>query len=130
MARNVEIKAIVRDWEAVVQAAERLSDTSKEIILQEDIFYPSPKGRIKLRILAPEHGELIYYERPDQEGPKTSTYFITRTSEPQKLNDVLTYTYGQRGIVQKERWLFLVGPTRIHLDQVEGLGTRVDSRSA
>ena len=32
-------------------------------------------------------------------------------------------TVGIRGVVSKRRDLFLVGQTRIHLDQVEGLGT-------
>jgi predicted adenylyl cyclase CyaB len=35
---------------------------------------------------------------------------------------VLTLAYGQAGRVQKQRTLFLVGRTRIHLDRVTGLG--------
>jgi predicted adenylyl cyclase CyaB len=30
--------------------------------------------------------------------------------------------YGIRGVVKKNRYLYMVGQTRIHLDEVEGLG--------
>ena len=35
---------------------------------------------------------------------------------------VIELAYGIRGIVRKTRYLYLVGQTRIHLDDVEGLG--------
>jgi predicted adenylyl cyclase CyaB len=38
------------------------------------------------------------------------------------LREVLSHAFGQCGRIQKRRTLFLVGPTRIHLDQVNGLG--------
>ena len=66
---------------------------------------------------------MIYYERPDSAGPKQSDYFISHTTEPRTLQDVLSRTYGVRGVVRKERWLYWIGNTRIHLDQVEGLGS-------
>ena len=34
----------------------------------------------------------------------------------------LAAALGVRGQVNKERWLYLIGQTRVHLDQVEGLG--------
>jgi len=65
---------------------------------------------------------LIYYTRPDQEGPKRSDYHIARTSDPENLKRVLELAYGIRGIVKKTRYLYLVGQTRVHLDDVKGLG--------
>ena len=35
---------------------------------------------------------------------------------------MLAASLGVRGVVRKQRLLYLVGNTRIHLDQVEGLG--------
>jgi predicted adenylyl cyclase CyaB len=35
---------------------------------------------------------------------------------------VLELAYGIRGVVRKTRYLYLVGQTRIHLDDVDGLG--------
>ena len=123
MATNIEIKARVQDPDGLMAKVAAISDTAGELIPQEDIFFNSPQGRLKLRILAEDQGQLIYYERPDSTGPKQSEYFIYRTGEPGTLTDVLTRTYGVRGVVRKKRWLYWIGITRIHLDQVEGLGS-------
>ena len=122
MARNVEIKARVRDYQHTVQRARELASSEPVIIAQEDVFFPCPSGRLKLRILGPEHGELIFYQRPDHEGPKTSHYSLTLTSDPTGLRHVLASAYGEKAVVRKTRHLYFVGRTRIHLDRVEGLG--------
>ena len=122
MARNVEIKAHVRDYQHTVQRARELASSEPVIIAQEDVFFPCPSGRLKLRILGPEHAELIFYQRPDHEGPKTSHYSLTLTSDPTGLRHVLASAYGEKAVVRKTRHLYFVGRTRIHLDRVEGLG--------
>ena len=122
MAANIEIKAYARDFEEIKSRAEELSDLPVDVIPQEDIFFNVPQGRLKLRILAPDNAQLIYYTRPDQEGPKRSDYHIAHTSDPENLKRVLELSYGIRGVVKKTRYLYLVGQTRIHLDEVEGLG--------
>ena len=61
-------------------------------------------------------------ERPDQDGPKRSNYHIYETSDPQGLKTALRMALGVRGVVRKTRYLYLAGQTRIHLDDVEGLG--------
>jgi predicted adenylyl cyclase CyaB len=119
---NIEIKARVRDFEQLCSRAEKMSDTPVEIIPQEDIFFNVEKGRLKLRILAADQSQLIYYTRPDQEGPKRSDYHISRSPDPLNLKRVLELAYGIRGIVRKTRYLYLVGQTRVHVDDVEGLG--------
>lgn len=122
MPANIEIKARARDFTDIKTRAERLSDAPVEVIPQEDIFFNVPQGRLKLRILAPDNAQLIYYTRPDQEGPKRSDYHIAYTSDPENLKRVLELAYGFRGVVKKSRYLYLVGQTRIHLDDVEDLG--------
>ena len=122
MPANIEIKARVRDFADIKSRAEKLSDTSVEVILQEDTFFNVPQGRLKLRILAPDRSQLIFYTRPDQEGPKRSDYHISYSSDPENLKHVLELAYGIRGVVKKTRYLYLVGQTRVHLDDVKGLG--------
>jgi len=122
MPANIEIKARVRDFADIKSRAEKLSDTPVEVIPQEDTFFNVPQGRLKLRVLSSDRAELIYYTRPDQEGPKRSDYHIARTSDPENLKRVLELSYGIRGVVKKTRYLYLVGQTRVHLDDVQGLG--------
>ncbi|HEY86272.1 MAG TPA: class IV adenylate cyclase [Chloroflexi bacterium] len=122
MAANIEIKAKVNDPLALQERAESLSDTPASIIHQEDIFFHTPQGRLKLRILAPDRGELIHYQRSNAAGPKRSDYLIASTADPTALKAVLTASLGERGVVKKRRTLYLAGNTRIHLDEVEGLG--------
>lgn len=123
MPRNIEVKARVANLADLQSRVEAISDTTIEIIPQEDTFFQVPDGRLKLRVIAPDYGQLIFYQRPDATGPKASDYHIATTSEPQELKKVLTRSLPVRGTVNKERWLYLVGATRIHLDQVEGLGS-------
>jgi len=122
MNSNIEIKARVRDFHQLQELAGQLSDTPEELIRQEDIFFQVPKGRLKLRIFSPAEGELIYYQRNDQKGPKQSNYSITKTADPAGLKSSLAEALGILGVVRKERHLYLAGQTRIHLDEVEDLG--------
>ena len=122
MPTNIEIKARIRDFTRIQALAENLSDTPVQVISQEDIFFHVERGRLKLRILSPDHSQLIFYTRPDQEGPKRSEYYLSHSADPANLRRVLELAYGVRGIVRKTRYLFLTGQTRIHLDDVEGLG--------
>jgi predicted adenylyl cyclase CyaB len=78
---------------------------------------------LKLRELSPDQGELIFYVRPDVAGPKISEFFIARTPAPQAMRETLGRALGIIGRVRKRRRLYLVENTRIHLDQVEGLGS-------
>ncbi|GKS94706.1 hypothetical protein AVAK2825_09245 [Acidovorax sp. SUPP2825] len=56
------------------------------------------------------------------QGPKTAFYVRTPTADPDGLREALTLAHGQAGRVVKERTLYLVGRTRVHLDRVAGLG--------
>jgi predicted adenylyl cyclase CyaB len=126
MPSNVEIKARVPDLTAVRQRVEPIADGPAEILDQEDIFFTVSDGRLKLRIFSPAHGELILYHRADTAGPKTSHYRIAPTSEPEVLRTILSHVLPTLAVVRKRRWLYRVGQTRIHLDQVAGLGEFVE----
>jgi predicted adenylyl cyclase CyaB len=122
MPTNIEIKARVRDLAELRRRAEALSDKPVQVISQEDTFFHVPKGRLKLRLLGSNFAQLVYYERPDQDGPKRSNYHIYETHDPAGLKTALSLALGVRGVVRKTRYLYLAGQTRIHLDEVEGLG--------
>jgi predicted adenylyl cyclase CyaB len=122
MPSNIEIKAILKNRVAAEKVAARLSDTSPQTIHQEDFFFACNRGRLKLRIFAPDRGELIRYERSDVANARESRYLIARTPDPQILKEILTATLGRIGVVKKTRILYLIGQTRVHIDEVQGLG--------
>ncbi|KAI6661029.1 hypothetical protein LOD99_13751 [Oopsacas minuta] len=127
MPQNIEIKARIPDnstFEALKSYLVRKTQTSGKVISQRDTFFVTPKGRLKLREEIVDHPEstLIYYERTDQPGPKQSDFFKTSVPDPEGMKVVLKNTLGIRGEVSKERLLFMVAQTRVHLDKVAGLG--------
>ena len=97
-----------------------------EVIHQEDIFFNTPDGRLKLRVFSPTSGQLIYYHRPDQKGPKVSNYELSPSNDPEGLKSTLTEALGIRATIKKTRYLYISGRTRIHFDQVESLGAFIE----
>ncbi|EKB26606.1 class IV adenylate cyclase [Aeromonas dhakensis] len=122
MPRNIEIKASIERIDDLLPKALAIADQGPVEIEQDDTFFRCDAGRLKLRTLSPAAGELIFYRRADQQGPKESFYQLTPTHEPDRLRETLSLAWGQIGRVQKKRTLLLVGRTRIHLDRVQGLG--------
>lgn len=130
MARNIEIKASVPDLAPVRSRATAIATAPVAFIEQVDTFFVPGAGgdhnRLKVREFADGSGELIAYSRPDQKGPKTSTYLRSPCADASLLVEVLSAALPVRGVVSKRRELWLVGRTRIHLDEVEQLGTFVE----
>jgi predicted adenylyl cyclase CyaB len=126
MSRNVEIKARAADLPRIEVRARALADQGPFELRQDDTFFVCPNGRLKLRELAPHRGELIFYRRPDVPGPKLSEYTMLSTETPALMRVLLSQALGVIGRVRKLRRLYLAGQTRIHLDEVEGLGTFVE----
>lgn len=121
MPVNIEIKARVRNLDDLKSRAEAIRDQPAALLIQEDTFFPAPQGRLKLRT-QPDKSQLVYYEREDSIDPKPSNFQLYNTSDPQTLKALLSMAYGVRGVVRKKRWLYMVKSTRIHVDEVEGLG--------
>ncbi len=122
MARNIEIKASVDDLPALADRAARIASQGPQQIRQDDTFFKCDAGRLKLRDFGDGTGQLIFYRRQDTQGPKESFYVLSETASPDSLREALSLAYGQAGRVRKQRLLYLAGRTRIHLDEVEGLG--------
>jgi len=122
MPRNVEIKARLRNREAVEEIVRRRADHGPELIVQKDTFFECVGGRLKLRAFDDGCGEMIFYRRADVDGPAESEYFKAPTQDAGAMTGVLGTGLGVVGVVRKRRTLYLVGQTRVHLDEVEGLG--------
>jgi adenylate cyclase len=126
MPRNVEIKARVSDLQGLLERVKLVADSGPLELLQDDTLFLCANGRLKLRELSPTEGELIFYQRDDVSGPKESRYLISVTSDPGSLRDTLAAALGVCGRVRKRRLVFLIGNTRVHLDEVDRLGTFVE----
>jgi len=126
MPTNIEIKARTEKHEELRERLFVLSGALPEILLQEDTFFHSPNGRLKLRVLQSGPAQLIHYNRPDLQGPKRSNYHVFETNDPESLKMALSRALGVRGVVRKERLLYIVGQTRVHLDSVSELGSFVE----
>ena len=125
MAQNIEIKArIHKDLvEQVRQQARANSTEDDEHLLQVDTFYNVPSGRLKLREFASGTAELIAYDRLNQAGPKLSSYVRHSCTEPRTLHAALARSIGIRGVVKKSRHVIHMNQTRVHIDEVDGLGS-------
>lgn len=122
MARNIEIKAHIASVEAMRSKVAALADHGPIELLQDDTFFTCERGRLKLRTLSANEGQLIFYQRANHTGPKESFFVMASTSSPDTLREALSLAYGQAGRVRKHRTLYHVGRTRLHLDRVEELG--------
>ncbi len=123
MLANIEIKAKVSDMETLRALAQSLTNAAPEVLHQEDIFFGTLNGRLKLRIFGDGKGELIQYNRRDARGSKQSDYQIHEVDDPETLRSVLGAALGEVIQVKKKREVHWVGQTRVHLDEVDDLGS-------
>jgi predicted adenylyl cyclase CyaB len=122
MPKNIEIKAALPNRASVEERVAALAYEGPIEIVQDDTFFACTSGRLKLRQLSESDGKLIHYARANSIGPKVSEYMVSSTAEPGVLREVLARSLGVAGRVRKVRTLYVVGRTRVHLDQVAGLG--------
>ena len=126
MRANIEFKAKVANAAVLHARIAALSPYEPTEFGHEDVFFVAPRGRLKLRIIDGQRGQLIYYERPNRAGPKRSQYSIAEVGDVAALRETLSMSLGITGIVQKRRALYELGRTRIHVDTVESLGVFVE----
>jgi len=121
--RNIELKSRLSDLCAARDAALRLGARDAGVLDQTDTYFHCTIGRLKLRETTGRAAELIAYARADQAEARASDYHLAPVTEPGPLSRCLASALGVRVIVAKRRRLLLWHNVRIHLDEVEGLGT-------
>lgn len=123
MPKNIEIKARVADPEALEASVRKLATDGPYQMAQHDTFYEVPVGRLKLRRFDDGSAELIYYRRPDSKSPSASEYLRVAIDNEASVAELLSNALSVVGDVRKTRSLYWVGQTRVHLDEVDGLGS-------
>ena len=129
--RNLELKALDPDPRRTLEHALALGAHDEGTLHQRDIYFHAVTGRLKLReqLDPPAVAELISYVRPDRPDARISSYRVVAVPDPQELAEALNDVLGVRTVVEKRRRLLIHHDTRIHLDDVEGLGTFVELES-
>ena len=128
--RNLELKARDPDPARSLERALALGAEDRGEIRQRDTYFASARGRLKLREQetggSPLWDELIEYSRPDSVDARKSTYRRVPVADAAPLLEALDAAYGTLGTVTKRRRLLLWEGVRIHLDEVEGLGSYLE----
>lgn len=121
--RNIELKARCRDRIAAANAARGLGARDAGLLVQTDTYFHVPNGRLKLRETEGKPAELIWYVRPNETSFPGSDYYVLPIPEPIATKAALSAALGIRGVVAKRRELLLWHNVRIHLDEVDRLGS-------
>jgi adenylate cyclase class 2 len=126
MPRNIEIKAHVADLDAVRAVARQLGARPHATEEQTDRYYiVDGAHRVKLRTIAGGRAELVEYRRPEGSGVRTSDYTVTPVRD-EAAGLCLVPKGRPLLIVRKRREILLWDNVRIHLDEVDGLGTFIE----
>jgi predicted adenylyl cyclase CyaB len=121
--RNLEFKTRLEDPKAALARARELGAELWGDLRQTDTYFNVASGRLKLRETAGLQAELIHYARDEAAADRPSDYEIARTPDPKPLLEVLSRSLGVLAVVKKRRTLVTLDTTRIHLDNVEQLGS-------
>ena len=128
--RNIELKA--RDPDPARTLERALAIGAEEIgeIRQRDTYFAGARDRLKLREQdtdgPPLFDELIEYSRADSTDARTSIYRRVPVADAAPLREALDSAYGADVTVTKRRRLLLWEGVRIHLDEVDGLGSYLE----
>ena len=124
--RNLEIKARDANPRRSLELALELGAEDRGEISQRDTYFGHANGRLKLREQDPGDTELIQYRRADEAGPRVSDYRLVPVGDADALREALDAALGTLVVVEKSRRLLIWEGVRIHLDEVEGLGSFVE----
>lgn len=118
---NVEIKARCTDPDFArrffMTSNARFAGTDEQC----DTYFNTVNGRLKLREGNIENN-LIYYERQNDSGPKTSVFTLTRVPDAASLKHSLTQALGIKQVVKKKREIYYIENVKFHIDELEQLG--------
>jgi len=147
--QNVEIKAELRDIDLARELLRAIQASKIGVLRQTDTYYRVAEGRFKKREAEldgmREPVEYIHYTRADLARPRLSHFKIYAEEQAREHFGMLAIGAGADFeasesatapahpgtlpvwvIVRKVRELWMVGNVRVHLDQVESLGTFIE----
>ncbi len=121
---NIEFKAELRDPVAARRQCALLGAHHVGMLRQKDTYYKLLDGRLKKRESRGEPTQWIYYHRPDLVRPRMCHYTIL--SDEQAKRRWGTHSLRPWLEVTKVRELWTLANVRIHLDEVDKIGTFIE----
>ncbi len=122
---NVEIKARCADPSFVRSYLLNNNADFKGTDEQTDTYFKVSNGRLKLREGTIENN-LIYYNRSNQAGPKSSHFHLVKIEDAKGLKEVLERSTGIKMIVKKKREMYYIDNVKFHIDEVPELGSFIE----
>ncbi len=126
MPTNLELKARCEHNKKLSAGIQRLNARDGGILMQTDTYFHFRPGRLKLREIKGSRAELILYRRPNKAQNRFSNFRRIPVRDPRSLKRILAASIGVRTVVRKKRRLYLFRNARIHIDNVEKLGTFIE----
>jgi predicted adenylyl cyclase CyaB len=122
---NVEIKARCINPGSIRNYLLTHDAVFKGVDEQADTYFNVPNGRLKLREGNIENN-LIFYERTNQAGPKSSRFHLVKINDAKELKEVLIKSVGAKVVVKKKREIYYIKNVKFHIDEVPELGAFVE----
>jgi predicted adenylyl cyclase CyaB len=126
LRRNIELKAHYADLDHGRAVARNLGATSQGILKQTDTYFKVASGRLKLREIEAAGNELIWYHRSNAAAARSSDYTLYPIPDPATFKAMMAGALGVLCVVRKRRDLYLWKNVRIHLDEVDDLGSFIE----
>ena len=117
---NFELKTRISNYEKIIEKMKNIGAVYKETMNQIDYYLQIGVNKEKIREINNQIISLISYKRSEKRGRKDSNYIIKTLSSEQK--ESFLEKKPPLCTVSKIRQLWMYKNTRIHIDNVIGLG--------
>ena len=122
--QNIEFKAELRDPALARTLMRKIHATPIDTLEQTDTYYRLSDGRLKKRETKGHPTEFIFYHRENAARARVSRFTIySATQARQHFGEAEMPVWVQ---VIKKREVYMHSGVRIHLDEVEGLGSFIE----
>ena len=129
MFQNFEIKARYDKLDFAEKQAVSIGADLLGIDHQTDTYFTTRMGRFKLRNTTLSQPYLIPYLRSSEKDIKLSRYEKIPVENPESVKYLFTQLLGRELEIRKKRKIYIFENVRIHLDEVEELGTFIELES-
>jgi predicted adenylyl cyclase CyaB len=123
----VELKAKMNDLEKIKERLSQLGTQHVGKFHQIDTYFRVSQGRLKIRETeGQDSADIVFYERPNTSKIKKSQVLLLQAQPPREAKELLSKFFAKGVVVDKIREIYVLGKTRIHLDQVTQLGAFIE----